>query len=43
MPKRVKQLLEEAKSGNMITIDNRKAITKDGIKVKLPSLVYFVQ
>jgi len=43
MPRRVKQLIEGAKSGNLITIDERVALTKEGKKVKLPNLVYFVQ
>ncbi len=43
MPKRLPELISRAKSGNMITIEKRIATTKEGIQVKLPSLVYFVK
>ncbi|HYH15215.1 MAG TPA: N-acetylmuramoyl-L-alanine amidase, partial [Flavisolibacter sp.] len=43
MPLRVKKLIENAKSGNLITIDQRRAIDADGKSIKLPGLVYFIQ
>jgi hypothetical protein len=40
---RIKSLIANATSGDLITIDRRKGITKDGKEFKLPSLVYTVQ
>jgi N-acetylmuramoyl-L-alanine amidase len=43
MPNGVKQLIENAKSGDLITFHSRTALTKDGQVIKLPNLFYRIQ
>lgn len=42
-PDRVRTLIDKAKPGNMIFIESRKVVTKEGKEVKLPAIFYYIK